>query len=363
MECGCHDIEQSVYGNTLPELNSNIASWNSYEQEQSDYPPISDFPPLDRIHSPIMGNDTHEEFDFDDFCVPLSAPMSPVQLPTPMDTRLEDDLAQSLSPVRSRGNEHHSFSRNSCSYQPRSCFDIALNILQKLHTPPNICLSLCDQPYMGSSPRRRDTDGIQTNQDVVDLLSNILTCSCSLNARIQLLLTTIFGKLVASCRTTFKKGYECNIHNKSDDLDTNLNQAKEGMLQGTDTYNFTYSTAAEVRNSIQTATSNLLNIETLLEQISRRLQEAQSVKPLETFLWGSTPLISEQPALAETVYKSLIRYLGREIQATKVDMKLAMDLKFYKQSHPEFQLPTKIKHKGQEGYLDWGPSKNLKIAA
>ncbi|KAI4159130.1 MAG: hypothetical protein LQ342_006834 [Letrouitia transgressa] len=111
--------------------------------------------------------------------------------------------------------------------KPQDCMTLALNTLQSLHIAPPTC-SLAS----GSSSKAPFSLGptiehvLATNRTVLDSVSVVLSCYCSLNAQLALVLTLIGSKLIAWYRAILKCDDHVNDTNpeqqnvKSGGLDT-----------------------------------------------------------------------------------------------------------------------------------------------
>ncbi|KAI9878039.1 MAG: hypothetical protein M1830_002090 [Pleopsidium flavum] len=91
------------------------------------------------------------------------------------------------------------FEDNKCTTdRPHSCLTLALNILPMLHIPPPTCTLVSVSPSEGNSSLFPTIDYvISTNKAIIDSISIMLTCSCSLDEQLASILSLIAFKIMA----------------------------------------------------------------------------------------------------------------------------------------------------------------------
>ncbi|KAI9744717.1 MAG: hypothetical protein M1818_001642 [Claussenomyces sp. TS43310] len=97
-------------------------------------------------------------------------------------------------------SQHNPFFEDHRSTQdvPHSCLNLALNIIPILHTPPPTCTLVAVQPQ-DSTPCLPGADYvISTNKAIIDSLSIMLACSCSLDEQLASIISLVTFKIVAS---------------------------------------------------------------------------------------------------------------------------------------------------------------------
>lgn len=92
----------------------------------------------------------------------------------------------------------------TCSDENRICTRSILNTLQRLCVPPSIYLSTTKDGYSAhhspdilQAQARRMDDALRIYRGALELMSQVLQCSCSLVPSVQLLLVMIYDRVVA----------------------------------------------------------------------------------------------------------------------------------------------------------------------
>jgi hypothetical protein len=83
--------------------------------------------------------------------------------------------------------------------QPQHCMKRALDILQRLHTPPSKCnlASGSKIESVGTRSARSVDEVLSTNKEILDVVHQILDCACSLDIQLAFILTTITSKIIS----------------------------------------------------------------------------------------------------------------------------------------------------------------------
>ncbi len=114
-------------------------------------------------------------------------------------TAAVEALGSPLSAQHAPGCANHSADK------PSDCMSLAINTLQSLHTAPLTCSIASGSPQTKAFPLDPTIEHVlATNRAVLDSVSVILSCYCSLNAQVALVLTLIGSKLIAWYRAVLK---------------------------------------------------------------------------------------------------------------------------------------------------------------
>ena len=116
-------------------------------------------------------------------------------------------------------NQHLCFDDKSTTERPHSCLDLALNIFPVLHIPPSTCKLLSVSPMEHDSSLFPTIDHvISTNKAIIDSVSTMLTCACSLDEHLASILTLITFKIMAWYAAAARDvdGNEPNYHSIAD---------------------------------------------------------------------------------------------------------------------------------------------------
>jgi hypothetical protein len=83
--------------------------------------------------------------------------------------------------------------------QPQHCMKRALDILQRLHTPPSKCNLTTGSRIesVGTRSARSVDEVLSTNKEILDVVHQILDCACSLDIQLAFILTTITSKIIS----------------------------------------------------------------------------------------------------------------------------------------------------------------------
>ncbi|KAI4132162.1 MAG: hypothetical protein LQ338_000828 [Usnochroma carphineum] len=94
---------------------------------------------------------------------------------------------------------------NRSADKPQDCMTLAINTLQSLHMAPPTC-SLASGSSKNAAPLLDPTieHVLATNRAVLDSIGVVLSCYCSLNAQLALVLTLIGSKLIAWYRAVLR---------------------------------------------------------------------------------------------------------------------------------------------------------------
>lgn len=118
-----------------------------------------------------------------------------------LDMMNEDPSFSMLMPLSDNElREPGSGTKSECQPdQPQHCMKRALDILQRLHTPPSKCNLAPDskvEPVATRSARSVD-EVLSTNKEILDVVHQILDCACSLDIQLAFILTTITSKIIS----------------------------------------------------------------------------------------------------------------------------------------------------------------------
>lgn len=94
---------------------------------------------------------------------------------------------------------------NHSADKSQDCMSLAITTLQSLHMAPLTCsLASCSPGKVTFSLDPTIEHVLATNRAVLDSVNVILSCYCSLNAQLALVLTLIGSKLIAWCRAVLQ---------------------------------------------------------------------------------------------------------------------------------------------------------------
>ena len=218
-----------------------------------------------------------------------------------------------------------------CSDHKKTCIISALKILQELHIPTRACLCACNEASMPSRRQPRMMDFVlSTNREVVELVSDMLKCTCSSSSQVQLLLTIICGKLAAWYLAIIRKDHdtysnsfvEGSIFNRNIDEGQTERVLRQPIAVGQ------YSLDVELESKIraQVVECELQHLEVLVENLSRRIQEANLGKACVAARSGDFLAADPEPPsphdtdLAEATHRSLSTSLHKQLQAAKAEI-------------------------------------------
>ncbi|KAL8896039.1 MAG: hypothetical protein Q9207_007901 [Kuettlingeria erythrocarpa] len=103
---------------------------------------------------------------------------------------------------------------NHSADKPSDCMSLAINTLQSLHMAPPTCSIASGSPQTKALSLDPTIEHVlATNRAVLDSVSVILSCYCSLNAQVALVLTLIGSKLIAWYRAVLKNDDQ-PLHNQ-----------------------------------------------------------------------------------------------------------------------------------------------------
>jgi hypothetical protein len=223
-----------------------------------------------------------------------------------------------------KNDSNHPQRTGPCPRQDTSCMASALKTLQCLHMPPSICLSAgADSTSSGSMPPRMADSVLDTNKKATQQLAEILNCSCSLSSQVQLVLTTICGKLTAWYHALVRSNY-----NGSQTASTAWLSGKATVEQ--DDYSerivhqpitvggFAIDVGLESKIRAQVIICELRRFENLVKGLSGHLDQRLHGKVGNSFSKQSSK--SDETDVA--MHNSLTIYLQKQLQEVKSDLTL-----------------------------------------
>ena len=304
-------------------------------------------------------SDLNGDFDFDELCRTLTPsaflacmPRDSFDLSQEQDANIlgqnpdgfsagaNDDIPGIFAPMPKYGLDIRKprdtvMGMEACSDDRRTCMISALNILQALHIPPPACLWACDEtfPPRPRQPRMIDTV-LSTNRDVVRAISEMLKCICSLSSQVQLVLTTICGKLMAWYRAMIRN--DCDDYSNSPPrvrsiVSNNMNdndQTERVLHQPITVGEYSFDVALESKIRAQVVFSELQHLEGLVGKLSRRSQEAKfgnlgSASATSSGSATSGSMTPDEVGLAEGIHRRLSMFLHQQLQAAKAETLLS----------------------------------------
>lgn len=232
---------------------------------------------------------------------------------------------------------------SSCSDGSRTCLIVALELLRTLHMPATtVCLSFSRAKSGYNASPRRIESVLSTNRAAIQTVSNILECQCSSSSEVQMILVIICGRITAwykaiihrhvdGSQTPSSTKWSFSPGTISDDEDhTELILDQPISVGG---YNFDISLERRIR--AQVVSSELQNVESLTEALTKRVEETRFGD-----LWNSTvsrsgyiPTVhsreSDETGLANTIHNNLTCALRHRLAATKAETKLILGSEHY----------------------------------
>jgi len=214
-----------------------------------------------------------------------------------------------------------------CSPISPACMKSALEILQALHIPPRTCLWVCEKTSRPSLRQPRLIDAVlSTNKDIVNSVSNMLKCTCSLSSQLQLILTIICGKVIAWYRAIIRNDHspgDLSMLSSTASKSTNDDDYIERILHQPITvgrYSFDGTLESKIRT--QVVYNELQHLETMIETLSGRIQGVNfgantSYSGENTFGIDSESMKPEERGRAETIRTCLSAFLREQLQAAK----------------------------------------------
>lgn len=207
----------------------------------------------------------------------------------------------------------------TCSKDGGSCMVTVLRLIHTLHAPSLDCLCSGDESRTPiRSPRMTDVV-LATNRNVIQVVSTLLksNCNCVANSQMQLLLTTICTKLLlwyqalVRDHSTQKKREESPSTTSTSVLNLNEDHAEQVLHQPFAVGGYLFDLALENRIRAHVVANELQYLESLIQDVSRRIQETELGR-----LGTSTPDETEPKAL-EPVHRSVTSFLQQQLQATR----------------------------------------------
>ncbi|MCJ1463027.1 hypothetical protein MMC07_001631 [Pseudocyphellaria aurata] len=205
-----------------------------------------------------------------------------------------------------KGNE-------KCSENRRTCMTSALKIVQTLHVPPSACLSLVGGTSTSSASRQpRKIDSVlSTGRDIVQLMTEMLKCSCLSSSQIQLVMSSICGKLIAWYRAMIRNSPE-------NDRDGSGPDANERVLhQPFKVGEYSVDTRLETKMRAEVVCSELKQLETFVASFLSRIQGngapgSSGGKRNQSSSTGS-------PGLSSGVHARLSAFLYKQLRDAKAE--------------------------------------------
>ncbi|KAL9035831.1 MAG: hypothetical protein Q9214_006412 [Letrouitia sp. 1 TL-2023] len=185
---------------------------------------------------------------------PISKPSPPPPLAPSydsMDTFLSDIKTEEVKPPTDPN-------------RPHSCLTLALNILPILHIPPQSCTLVSVSPTSCDTPTIDNI--IATNKKIIESLSIMLDCPCSLDEQLASILALITFKIM-TWYASAAKGTESKPSGKTSGASSPASVGKYN-LDGTD----------NARMRAQLILSELHRVVRFLERLSKRFEEAVAHK-------------------------------------------------------------------------------------
>lgn len=235
-----------------------------------------------------------------------------------------------LSSMTSQGTSR---SIKSHSEQMPTCMISALDILQALHVPPTVCLYESDGNSMPNcrQPRRIDLV-LSSNRDTILLVSRMLKCACSMSSQLQLLLTIVCGKLITWYRATLRNdlnsgGNPSTVRSIANGRTEDEEHTERVLCQPITVGDYSLDLTLESKIRAQIVSSELQQVESLVENLVRRFQDANfenlhsasGVRNGSISAAGPSLLTPDDTGLAKAIHQNLSILLHNQLQITKAE--------------------------------------------
>ena len=235
-----------------------------------------------------------------------------------------DSLSQDTSlPSHGEGFE-------PCTPRKKTCMPSALKSLESLHMPPSMCLSTsaCTST---SSPRLIDSV-LLTNRRSVQCVSEVLACTCSIEPRVQLILTIICTKLIAWYLSVLRMNRidpdmlslgEWSSMSMDDGI--NLDHSDRVINQPITVGKFSLDIELEIKVRAQVVLNELEQVEALIQSFLQRLTGAGLSWGLSVHDANFKFSRREESGHAEMSRKGLIGSLLKQLHAVKAEGKAMLE--------------------------------------
>lgn len=174
----------------------------------------------------------------------------------------------------------------NCLNSGGCCFAFASRALKYLHIPSTLCLSTIGTVDLTSGSKHtapRTADSVLTaNSEAMLALSKILRCSCSLKPQLQMIMATIFDKLVAwyYAMAHGKQSFEFESTVSTPERKWSNNTRKERVLcQQVKIGDYCLESAAETQVLARVVLSHLQKLDYLIGVLSKRIKDTHKKSP------------------------------------------------------------------------------------
>lgn len=173
----------------------------------------------------------------------------------------------------------------TCSDENQICTRLILNALQTLCVPPSVCLSVSDDGHStrhgtdaSNAQTRRMDDTLRTNRRVLETISRVLQCSCSVIPSVQLLLVVACDRVVAWYRAMLRDDEIRTIHEQvhfASSSSIDHDQCELVLATPITIGDFTVDTAMQVHIRNQLVIDEMRRVQNTVHQFAARVHEAQ----------------------------------------------------------------------------------------
>jgi len=169
-----------------------------------------------------------------------------------------------------------------CSHEVKNCMKVAIGILRALHIPSSTCLKTRHEfPSSKASHPRMIDSVLSANREAVQLISDILKCTCSSSSQLQLVLAVILHKIIIWYRATIRS-------NVSENESDSSSQSSAAQSLSKNTYGshaervshlpmklgeYTFDAALECKIRGQIIQNELQHLRFLVDKLSNCVQE------------------------------------------------------------------------------------------
>lgn len=199
--------------------------------------------------------------------------------------------------------------------QSNSCLTLALRMLANLHVAPQACRSF-PAPGGKSYPIPMVDSVISSNKAIIDSISIMLTCSCSLDEQLASILSLIAFKVMAWYAAAAR-----DADHSSDSANNLTTLGPERVLQLPITVGkYRLNSADHCRMRAQLVLSELHRVVRLVEQLSKRFQEARARINMAASSSGAEDAATKGHWLSASVFVMLDADLRKRLQSLTKEM-------------------------------------------
>ena len=227
------------------------------------------------VSSTLLADQRNRSSDGHDDYVPAAAAWSASNSLAGIGDQNRDDLPMAVENHTELG-AHRFQEIMHCPNSGETCIVSALTLLQALHTPSNSCLSANAEDQELHCSYQRTTEAVfSTNREAVQVVADILKCSCSSSFQLQLVLVILCSKLTAWYRATIRYHNENLPYQISGHTHSDINQDDlpgHVVYQPITIGKYTFDAEIERQVQAQVVSSELQRVRVLIEAVTKRME-------------------------------------------------------------------------------------------